>query len=344
MDLQPTSELLKRHPDLVTNKRLLVAGQLLDDYPLELAKSAKATTICTTHAGQAEHYQHQALSNDNLSVILSAIPEPIGQFDIALLYIPKAKQEADYWINRLLPYIDKQGEIVIVGENRGGINAAIKLLAKYQLTGHKIDAARRCSLIYAERKENEVRFESSQWINRFDITPPQGKLTICSMPGVFNHGKLDQGTSFLLEHLPTLTGKGLDFGCGAGIIASAIAIQNQAQMTALDVSALATYCTEQTFLTNHVDGEVICSDGLSAMNDTFDFIVSNPPFHLGVQTQYETTRRFIATARNKLTSKGQLWLVANSFLPYQSLLEEQFTKCQVIADNRKFRVYCCKNN
>ncbi|CAG9000379.1 MAG: Ribosomal RNA small subunit methyltransferase C [Candidatus Celerinatantimonas neptuna] len=342
MDLQPTSELLKRHPDLVTGKRLLIAGQLLDYYPLDLAKSAKTTTICITHAGLSEHYQKQIQPKNSPSVILNAIPELNGHFDIALLYIPKAKQEADYWINLLLPHIDKNGEIVIVGENRGGINAAVKLLAKYHLTGHKIDAARRCSLIYAERGNHDILFDESQWIKNFQVTLVQGELNICSMPGVFNHGKLDQGTDFLLKHLPPLEGKGLDFGCGAGIIAAALSLQKKAHMTAVDVSALATHCTSQTFAANQLDGDVICSDGLSAISDTFDFIVSNPPFHLGVNTQYETTRQFIATARQKLTSQGQLWLVTNSFLPYQSLLEEQFPNCQIIADNRKFRVYCCK--
>ncbi|MFM2484606.1 16S rRNA (guanine(1207)-N(2))-methyltransferase RsmC [Celerinatantimonas yamalensis] len=339
--LQPPSELLQRHHTLFNGTQLLIGGQLLDDYPLELAQLAQSSTICTTHAGQAAHYQSRDI--DNCQVTLSAVPELTQRYNCLILYIPKAKQEADYWLNLFLPKLHANAQIFIVGENRGGINAACKLLNQYQIDGRKIDAARRCSLIYGERGEQPIEFDAANWYQQFNVHLPQGDLCVCSMPGVFNHGKLDAGTQLLLETLPALQGRGLDFGCGAGIIGAAIALQTGAQINAIDVSAQAALSTKRTFAANQLQGHVDCFDGIRSINGPFDFIVSNPPFHLGVQTQYDTSREFIRQASSKLTANGQLWLVANSFLPYKELLEAQFSHCQVVTDNRKFRVYCCHN-
>lgn len=340
MRVQPTSELLQRHPDLVNEQRLLIAGQLLDDYPLELAQSAKSVTLLVNHAGMAQRYRQSA--QENVSVQLATLPTTDEPFDTLLLYIPKAKQEAAYWLDALIPQLKADGDIFIVGENRGGINAAPKLLKNYQLASQKLDSARRCSLFYSNRNNIEHSFNLQNWLSEFELSLPQAELKVCSMPGVFNHGKLDQGTALLLQQLPTLSGKGLDFGCGAGIIAAAIAKQTDATMTALDVSVLATTSTERTMQANGLVAEVVCADGMDAIEAGFDFIVSNPPFHLGVQTEYEVSRRFIANAREKLRPKGHLWIVANSFLPYRELLESEFNRCEIVTDNGKFRIYHCQ--
>ncbi|MFM2483092.1 methyltransferase [Celerinatantimonas sp. YJH-8] len=341
MSLQPTSELLQRHPELSSNKRLLIAGQLFDDYPLELAKISQQTTIVTTHAGIASRYQRQCSANTE--ILLSASPATLSNdYDCLLIYIPKAKQEADYWINALLPKIKTDGDVMIVGENRGGINAAPKLLKNYQLNAYKLDSARRCSLMYANRGEGIIEFDAEHWQTQYLLSLPQGELQVSSMPGVFNHGKLDAGTALLLEHLPPLMGKGLDFGCGAGIIGAALAKQTGAQISAVDVSVLATESTRRTFALNQLPADIYCCDGIDELQHDYDFIVSNPPFHLGVQTEYETSRQFIRLASEKLKSRGELWMVANSFLPYQELLTTYFTCCQIVTDNRKFRIYHCQ--
>lgn len=335
------SELLTRHADTFTNTRLLIAGQLLDDYPIELANSAEYAAIAVSNAGQAERYHH--LASDNTQIILAAEPKFEKPYDTLLLYIPKAKQEADYWLNLCLSQLEPNADVFIVGENRGGINAAIKLLDKYQLNGRKVDSARRCSLIYAERGNAEITFSIDDWWQSFTLNLNQGDLHVCSLPGVFNHGKLDHGTALLLEHLPPLHGLGLDFGCGAGIIGAAIAKHSGASIISTDVSALAALSTERTFHQNQLPAQVFCRDGMDEFNQPFDFIVSNPPFHLGIKTEYETSRRFIACSAKKLKPGKPLYLVANSFLGYKELLENEFRHCEIVTDNRKFRIYHCHN-
>jgi 16S rRNA (guanine1207-N2)-methyltransferase len=336
----PASELMTRHPDLFAGKHLLVAGQLLDDYPLELAAQARRLSIITSHFGQAQRYQQQAEANTQ--VLFDIHPKIDEPADSLLLYMPKSKQEAAYWLAALLPQLNVGADLFIVGENRGGVNAAPKLLSEFGVTTQKLDSARRCSLYHGELSTPTEAFKIETWQSEFALQLPQGEVKVASMPGVFNHGALDKGTELLLAHLPRLTGHGLDFGCGAGIIASAIAAQSGAHMTLIDVSAFAVESSKNTLRLNGLTGQVLASNGLSKVTGTFDFIVTNPPFHEGLHTHYETTERFLSGAAHHLKPNGELWVVANSFLAYEPIMQHQFSECTIIVDDRKFRVYRCQ--
>ncbi len=47
-------------------------------------------------------------------------------------------------------------------------------------------------------------------------------LGLCTQPGIFSWDRLDPGTALLLRHLPSLSGKGADLGCGLGILSLAV--------------------------------------------------------------------------------------------------------------------------
>ncbi|WP_369676649.1 methyltransferase, partial [Enterococcus faecium] len=77
----------------------------------------------------------------------------------------------------------------------------------------------------------------------------------------------------------------LDFGCGAGLIATFLGLKNIAlSFVCSDVSALAAYATTQTLALNNINGKAVLSDGLTSINGKFDLIISNPPFHTGIAT------------------------------------------------------------
>ncbi|MBE3672199.1 16S rRNA (guanine1207-N2)-methyltransferase [Pseudoalteromonas paragorgicola KMM 3548] len=106
-----------------------------------------------------------------------------------------------------------------------------------------------------------------------------------------------------------------------------------------DVSALATYATQQTLKLNNINGEALLSDGLKSINGKFDLIISNPPFHTGIATDYTVAETFLANAKQHLTKLGKLNIVANSFLKYPPILETQFESYQTVFKNNKFAVY-----
>lgn len=68
-------------------------------------------------------------------------------------------------------------------------------------------------------------------------------------------------------------------------------------------------------------------------------IISNPPFHDGLQTSLEAAQALIRGAVRHLNSGGELRIVANAFLPYPQVLDETFGFHEVIAQTGRFKVY-----
>ncbi|WP_026959165.1 16S rRNA (guanine(1207)-N(2))-methyltransferase RsmC [Aliagarivorans taiwanensis] len=339
--IQPSSQLLERHPDLFDDRSLLVFGQVLDHYPLSLTKSCKQLQV---HNYNFSNHQAMQAKASDAQLSFGALPKAAEGCNAALMYMPKAKQEAAMLLAAVLPQLPTGSELYVVGENRGGINATDKLLKHYGLSPRKLDSARRCSLYYCEIDQPIPAFELQQWQQQFNLTLPQGEVALSSMPGVFNHGKLDAGTELLLQQLPKLQGEILDFGCGVGVIGAALALNKGSTISMLDVSAYAVECARQSLTLNGLTGTVFASDGLSEVTGRYDFIVSNPPFHTGVHTDYQVVENFIRGVKKHLKPQGELWLVANSHLQYESLLNSNFSSWEQRVDNRKFKVLRAINN
>ncbi|WP_192034819.1 methyltransferase [Halomonas sp. YLGW01] len=264
----------------------------------------------------------------------------------AVLFWPKSHALGEWWLLRLCQALPAGTPLQVAGENNGGIKRALKVLAALGLGCRKRDSARRCTL-YETRLEPVSLNPDLAW-SRFEA---EG-LTLASHPGVFGHGKLDDGTRLLLERLPALLPEGdaamgesetqhavLDVGCGDGILAAWLA-RRGAAVTAVDVNAFAVEATRRTLAANALPGEALASDVYSRLEGRrFDAIVSNPPFHQERAIDFGPAARLIREAPAHLAPGGQLVLVANAFLPYPDLLEAAFGSFEVLADDRRFRVY-----
>ena len=55
-----------------------------------------------------------------------------------------------------------------------------------------------------------------------------------------------------------------------------------------------------------------------------DAVVMNPPFHTGRTAEPGLGQAFITAAARLLAPQGQLWMVANRHLPYETALGGQF--------------------
>ena len=172
-------------------------------------------------------------------------------------------------------------------------------------------------------------------------------LTISALPAVFSSAELDGGTKLLLSTFHKadgLKGKVLDLGCGAGVIGASLKKQfPKIKLTMSDIHAMAIASSKRTLAENALEGEVLASDVFSHIEGRFDLIVSNPPFHDGVDTAYQAVENLILQAKNHLTKGGELRIVANAFLPYPDLLDRAFGKHEVVAKSTKFKVYAARN-
>ncbi len=268
-------------------------------------------------------------------------PTPPG----AVLFWPKSHALGEWWLLWLCATLPPGTPLHLVGENQGGIKRVLRVLAALGLGCRKRDSARRCSLF--ETRLDRVSLDPDlAWI-RFEAESESkaAGLTLVSHPGVFGHGKLDEGTCQLLEQLDSRLGSEisrsdvLDMGCGDGILAAWLA-RRGARVTAVDINAFAVEATRRTLAANGLSGEVLASDVYSTLGERrFSVIVSNPPFHQERAVDYGPAGRLISEAPRHLVSGGQLLLVANAFLPYPDMLTRAFGGFEILAEDRRFRVY-----
>lgn len=110
---------------------------------------------------------------------------------------------------------------------------------------------------------------------------------------MFSRDALDTGSKLLLSTLtPHTKGKVLDVGCGAGVLSTVLASHSpKVRLTLCDVSAPAVEASRATLAANGIEGEVIASNVFSDVTGRFDMIISNPPFHDGMETSSKPRKR-----------------------------------------------------
>ncbi|SDO20170.1 16S rRNA (guanine1207-N2)-methyltransferase [Halomonas shengliensis] len=291
----------------------------------------------------------QAAGRPALSPLAAGLPAGEASPPGAVLFWPKSHALGEWWLLWLCATLPEGSPLQLVGENQGGIKRVLKVLAALGLGCRKLDSARRCSLF--ETRLGRVGIDPEAAWTSFEVELDGERLALASHPGVFGHGKLDDGTRLLIE---TLAGEGrsfgdvlgdvLDMGCGDGILAAWLA-RRGARVTAVDVNAFAVAATRRSLAANGLAGEVLPgetleSDVFSALGErTFEAIVSNPPFHQERAIDYGPAARLIEEAPAHLKPGGRLIIVANAFLPYPDRLERAFGGFEVLADDRRFRVY-----
>lgn len=267
---------------------------------------------------------------------------PQGEFDQAVIFVPKAKELLNYILYTLASHLKIGGSILLVGEKKAGIERAAKQLQPYGKT-LKLDSARHCQLWQTSLDKNVPAKALRNWAQTYRVTTPKGELEICALPGVFSQNHLDVGTAVLLPYLQQVTsGKIADFGCGAGVISAYLAKLNPSnRIFAMDVDAFALASTQMTFAQNQLEPEQLEIKAVRGIEDAPLFlhaIVSNPPFHQGIQTDYNASENLCKTARRHLKSGGELWIVANRFLNYPMLIEQHFKQCHIKTDEQGFKV------
>ncbi|WP_114417414.1 methyltransferase [Marinospirillum perlucidum] len=335
----PLDEVILRHlPDWQDQPLNLVAPP--GDF--RLAALTPATAGLKKRLWSADYRQLNPASQAGWTPFFVSDRQPEHLDGRSLLFWPKAKEEGYWWLQELMPRVGEG--LYLLGDNKGGIKAAAKALEKAGFQLHKVDSARRCSLYYLHKDASlSLPLEPSHEV----ISGPD-QLQLCSLPGVFSHGRVDEGSLLLIaalreswQELPQ-QGRLLDIGAGGGLLGAWMLHQgSELELTACDVSGLALQATRQTLELNQLKAEVQAADIFTGLDlsKPVDLIITNPPFHTGRGTDYELASRLIREAPQHLKPGGQLWLVANRFLPYPDLLDAAFGGFKRRAETGKFTVY-----
>ncbi|NLZ78963.1 MAG: class I SAM-dependent methyltransferase [Gammaproteobacteria bacterium] len=327
--MDPRSQVLLRNVELFTGQ-ILLAGLPADELLTELP----AAQGWSWHAGEYEQLSQRYAGRCTFST-----QAPEAGYSAGVVFLPKSRELTEYLLQELAAKIPS-GVLFLVGEKRAGAERAAKQLAAFGRTS-KVDSARHCQLWRCQVVDKPQTPSLDALSKAFTVTAAQQSIQVCSVPGVFSHGRLDLGTQLLLECLADLpAGHYLDFGCGAGVVGSFLKkTYPDSQVTLLDVDAFAVHSSQLTLATNELEATTIAGDGIHAAPKQLAAIISNPPFHQGVHTQYETTETLLREAAEHLQPGGELRIVANSFLKYPPLIEQHLGPCTVLAERNGFKVY-----
>ncbi|MDO3720219.1 class I SAM-dependent methyltransferase [Marinobacter sp. chi1] len=314
--------------------------------PELLAKLPQGGLVMTDHVGCANQ-----LAGQTGWQVCFGYDHPqlnAAQADTVVVFLPKARAELDLRLAVARKIIAPGGRLLVLGEKKEGIAGAVKQLKAVAPDAIKVDSARHCQIWSAEAVEPLDRFDLTAWMTWHSISREGVAVEVCGLPGIFSRGELDEGTAVLLDTLnqaPVAGERVLDFACGAGVIGAWLQGWQQknglpmSQVDGIDVQSQAVICARATYERAGAQGSIIASDGLEGVEGSWNAIVTNPPFHAGVKTDTSMTERFLQSVSRHLAPRGELRLVANTFLPYKSLIERFIGPAERLHEDRKFTVY-----
>lgn len=338
MSLTNLSQVLLRNDDLLTAETPLLINLPQDDFAIELNRINPSSQITFFDTLFDHHIQRKKFNFAEAK--FTACYQTQLKHDLVILTFPKSKKELAFTLAMIAPTLADDARVLVIGENKSGIKSLSKLVKEQTHYVTKIDAARHC-ILFELALNHHTPFDLAQWFSTYTFTQDNIDYEIAALPGVFSQAKLDKGTEVLFEKLPnTIKGKVLDFGTGAGVIATFIGKKHpNCTLFLADVSALALASAEKTLAINCLSGHVFATNSMSHIQEQFDTVVTNPPFHQGQKTHYAATESFLKQISKFVSHNGQLLVVANSFLTYEPIMRKGFTNICRLTEKNGFTVY-----
>ena len=201
-----------------------------------------------------------------------------------------------------------------------------------------------CRVFWVRRDDAKIDASLlAQWSTLDAVRPILGGRFM-SRPGVFAWDRIDPASQLLVEHLPAdLRGRAADLGAGYGYLSDAL-LKRCPGIASLDLYEAEARALELA-RRNLADAAArlplryLWQDVTAGLSETYDVIVTNPPFHAQQSAaRPDIGRAFIAAAAAALVPGGRLWLVANRNLPYELELDANFGSVRIVAQQQGFKI------
>lgn len=270
---------------------------------------------------------------------------PAAGFDTILYRISKEKAVVHHIISAAQRLLKPGGELILLGEKGEGIRTY----------------ARKAELCLGGER-SETKLGASSWCARIGRSGAGGdcpdaqdyptlrpacrdeRFEYCAKPGLFGWNKIDSGSALLIEQLPEmlqqplpLSGSLLDLGCGFGYLAMNAA-GPATELVCTDNNAAALQACQHNLQRAGIKGEVLASDAGDRLQQSFDTILCNPPFHSGFSVDGDLTDRFLMAAQRMLKPTGTACFVVNQHIPLERKATGRFADVSLWLDNGKFKL------
>ncbi|MEO5815304.1 MAG: methyltransferase [Gemmatimonadaceae bacterium] len=269
--------------------------------------------------------------------------------NVVAIRIPQEKPALLQLLHDAFGLLEAGGRVYLAGATNEGIKSAARTLEQIfgnaatiaTESGHRVvSATKRADQPAGDDIPSSPYLDADAFLEQsFDL---RGNThAFFSRPGVFSWDHLDEATAVLVEHMDVQAGdRVLDLGCGYGVLGVVAGCIADAPVTMVDVDSEAVRSAARSAAAAGLgSARAIGSDVASAvLEEQFDLVVTNPPFHVGKATDLSVPIQFIADAYAVLAPGGRLNLVANRTLPYEGAIKYLFKNITTVHDGRRFKV------
>ncbi|UXN06600.1 class I SAM-dependent methyltransferase [Bartonella sp. HY761] len=264
-------------------------------------------------------------------------------YDGGFLILSKHKRRNQQYFLQLLQVVKPQGKIIICGDKNLGVQSMRKWVSQlYDIEGNLAKYHGQC---FWFTRPDTLSLNKIETTHIQSITFNDQFMT---MPGMFSHGRIDPGSQLLINTIEhDIKGDVADFGAGWGFIAAKLLEKfpkiSQLDLFEADLDALEAAKGNIVAQAESRNVNYYWYDLLTEKPEiSYDWIISNPPFHEGRASDSSIGQNFIARAFDALKPKGQLMLVANKQLPYEKLLSEKFSVVEKRLEQQGFKIIYAK--
>lgn len=305
-----------------------------------LAVDSAARTIEANGMTHAETY---------LGHGMAALP-PGTRCDVIAIRIPTERIAVLQLLYDAFSLLDVGGQCYIAGATNEGIKTAAGTMSQIfgnavtvaTDSGHRVVSAVKRQGLPSSSVVIENPLLRADAFHEFDVALCSHQFRLYTRPGVFSWNHLDEATGILAEHMVTRRGdRVLDLGCGAGPLGILAATMTSPDgITMLDADSEAVRSARKSAdAAGATAARILVSDVASAvLQESFDLVVTNPPFHIGKETDLVVPMQFIDDSWTVLAPGGRLNLVANRTLPYEGAIKWRFGNVTTVHDGRRFKV------
>ncbi|MGR4878707.1 methyltransferase [Streptomyces sp. LARHCF249] len=355
-------EYLLRHLDAGTGERgpvdLAGAGQItvLGDRwgalttALAAYRPTQITDSSLTRSATAANLDRNGIGTSKATVTLLTTQDPPPEkIDVLLVRVPKSLALLEDQLHRLAPHVHAGTVVVGAGMVKEIHTSTLRLFERILGPTKTSLAEKKARLIFCTPSTPGAARPTTPgpWPVTYTVDQDAGSasgLTVVNHAGIFCADRLDVGTRFFLQNLPTNTdgARVVDLGCGNGVVGTAVQVHDpDAEVVFTDESYQAVASARATYLANVREGrrtaEFHVGDGVAMLAPgSVDLVLSNPPFHSHQATTDATALRMFAQSRKVLRPGGELWIVANRHMGYHTHLRRLFGNSEVVASEPKF--------
>ena len=334
-----------------TDPKLLWLDENTDAADLHFSDQAHLFTVISNRIDDVAELKDRGV---NTYFSDFSIEELDKKYSAIFYRVSKERFVSHHCINQSLRLLEKNGSLVLIGRKEDGIKTYFDKCRK-ELGAHgelKKDKNIYCAVLFfpntVEAYLDDGDYTQLREIQKVEIASKT--YSIYSKPGVYGWKKIDVGTSYLIEELSklfqgkSLAGKStLDLGCGSGHLSLALQAWGAGDITATDNNAAAILATSETMNKNEVQARVLASNGGNSLENRFDLIVCNPPFHKGFDTSPELSERFIQACYRLLNKGGHAYFVTNAFVNIEKTISMLKLDSHIIGNNKQFKITCIRH-